>query len=1285
MSSFPQSFDPIRVYDKPDVFLTQLMQGEASFDSLRRTFLAPDELTLEERDSFTQDIKDAFGNNEITDTMVDIATNPFVLLSFLITPPAGQALKKTGRLFSGGDYSRFLKENGFVYNILHALRLLGPSNQLRGTPGGAVLSEMQDNMIRLNAQEMKRTSASQKALLNNIEKKTGLKLDTLDPDQISDPAKKAVATRINAALWARMSGAEGPVTNRVVDVTPFRKEDQVIRVVRESKELDSRQLDDVIADDVFEESLAIGRRKTRKLEQDARGVDKFLDKLYKQLDDGEITTEDLVLSLRGKFSIVDNQGNVIQGLEDLPTQLWSRDKSQRVYRTFSNELDERIYYKTSGTSTKIDEYKAPTVVVTERESKGLLSSPGQKANVQKVFDEFEGMNEHLEAMKKFRKDRLVLLFGDETIYKTTGSFMADKQKILRLSSAISSKESGNYSEGVQMMLDDVAGSLLSDDVMKVIRSGDDLSPAFQKDIENTLVDAFNKGIVEETYMPRNIMKSRDKSGKIISKEDVYSNKKASDKFIGGQEQMRRKTDIVYDHNDLEELQGLFGTSKELEVAIGRSRASRAKQLQESPTSSSQQINFHDSWRRYSHSTAIAHTMHVQTPGARVTAAIEDSLTSKVVEEKRKQGGFAKMRKGASKEAIALDDLLRRGDEDVQARLPLGGVSLLDTLEGTVNSIPDTRTRDFVIESVLPSIMGRKANTDIVSENVFKFTQQAVRGLANSSLGKTIENSSDSGANLVQQMRNWSDKVEMNLESGKFGGVSGATSRALYASHLGLNMGSVMLNMLQPITMGMPLVGVGATVRAYRDSMRMMAGYASDRVKMGGRITDAQKQDLLNKHFVEDVVLADGTVQKVNYAELADIGVDPFHMVDEASLRSGYKKASGPLEYWLFEGTMKPFEKAEWFNRLTMAHAAKHVRRRAGKLRTYEDVGRLRDDASDLVQRTQFGSDPVNRPEIFYNKYFQNPLARQFLQFPLRQITGTFMNAQDMGGSGLKHIIKAMGYSAIAYETGKNVLDMDLSRGLFVGSIAETFGGDRFFREQDPTGSLTSTLAPPALDIVLNAAQAIGSGDVEFLKEIIPRTIPGGVAVSRVLGAAPSVPGAIGLQRNFADWSNVKEGQVPFYKADGRFLGNMDASSVIFKALGADMRQFKEPQQLSGFMLKNRDQMREYRRNWISNVLSNNIQGAEDVKNEFERRFKLPLTVSKSQLKNAVKLRESSVVARISDTMEVQARKPYREFVPDNYFDKAESPKIEAETAQYIWQNLQSSQNPQQPGMTQERQ
>ena len=1375
MSSYPQSFDPIRSYDKPDVFLTQLFEGEASFDSLRRTLLSPDELTLEERNSFTQDIKDALGNHEVTDAMVDIATNPFVILSFLVTPPAGKAIASTGRLFTTQNWSRYLQNEGIFFKILHTLRLAPVSSQIHGTPAGPILQEAIANMEDLHRKEGILNDAMTK-VLKTVEDKTGIKLNTLDPDAVKDPVKKQILKEIDYAMAIKMHRWDHSTVLRRADVTPHLKGQKRVEFISLENPALSRSFKpgETIDPNAWKETdLNLGTREVSRIYDKIQDRYKKINNLNKAKQEGLLTDQqyankinqviqvktrgpqqamgprnvwreklddlweaetpeyERILKARSEGSVEWEEANkALRRVEnrverkyeaarepDWPTAeeasqtsfLMEDDLAAKAFKSHPFEFDpdqkRRIFFSPehNGFFRTVDSYdedltrnvdrlgriipgeKRPIrAVIEEQTAPDMFNSPHQVQKLDEIVEKY-GLDDYFSKMKQFREERLVALFGKDSLYEATGEYITDPDKLVRIGHAIAGAKAQGEAQGLLQVIDDVAGDLLSDDVLALIRKGKNLKnrEAAFKNVQKALSDAFTGGLVRDSYVPRNVIRTVNKKMETLGAGDVYADKQMQEAFLAEAARGRKAFRATWDPDDLEEMAEIFGETPALKTMIRNNRSEMSSRAQATDRAVVFRVGHHNQWRRYAHRSAVTHTLHVKAPGRRVTAAIEDYITDDTIKARDKRAksvrdtGWHRMRAGL--QSATGTSFKYVGDKAFlvkEGRMPLGGMSLLDLLESSVRSIPDTRTQKLITEKVIPTITGRRHVSDIVNESVFGFTRGTINGLANSSLGRMLEKTGDQGKELVSQMKEWSSKTR--LEDSAFDDVSGFVSRGLYSSHLGLNFGSIMLNMLQPITMGMPLMGVKATSLAYADAMRQMTKYAAARAKLGkGRITDAERDALMEEAFT-DVIPIEGIPGggvRQRFDELADINKSSFHMVDEASLRSGYKQPPGALKYWLLEGTMKPFEKAEWFNRLVMAHAAKHARLSKNQLNTLEDLGRMKDDATDLVQRTQFGSDPVNRPEIFYSEYLDNPLARQFLQFPLRQITGTLLNPGEMGGSALKHIIKAMGYSAIAYEVGKNVFDLDISRGLFTGSLLETVGGDRFFREQDPSGALVSNFLPPALDIVVNATQAIGSGDAELLGQTLPRMIPGGVAVSRVLGMAPDLPLPLGVQKQYADWSRMEGGQVPIYKEDGRLVGNMDGAATVLKALGADMKQFKEPQQISSFLLSNREQMRDYRRQWITAVLGNNIGEAEKVKAEFERRFKFPLTVSKSQMKNAIKLRERSVVSRIGETMERGAQGAYEGALPGNYFDRVPQPDVEAETARYIWSTIEQKNQP----------
>ena len=190
MSSFPQppeSFDPIRSYDRPNVFLTQMIENEASFESFRDTFLMPSNLSPMQRNSYVDKIKDSMGRNALSDSLVDIATNPFTYLMFLATPPAFKSLAKTGKVITGGAYNAFLKEKG---GLLRMLGFTSASIETAGTPVVPIMQSMSEAMRRGDQQEIDLLEKSYAKVIGAIKKELGVDVKTLDPKKISDPAVK---------------------------------------------------------------------------------------------------------------------------------------------------------------------------------------------------------------------------------------------------------------------------------------------------------------------------------------------------------------------------------------------------------------------------------------------------------------------------------------------------------------------------------------------------------------------------------------------------------------------------------------------------------------------------------------------------------------------------------------------------------------------------------------------------------------------------------------------------------------------------------------------------------------------------------------------------------------------------------------------------------------------------------------------------------------------------------------------------------------------------------------
>ena len=83
-----------------------------------------------------------------------------------------------------------------------------------------------------------------------------------------------------------------------------------------------------------------------------------------------------------------------------------------------------------------------------------------------------------------------------------------------------------------------------------------------------------------------------------------------------------------------------------------------------------------------------------------------------------------------------------------------------------------------------------------------------------------------------------------------------------------------------------------------------------------------------------------------------------------------------------------------------------------------------------------------------------------------------------------------------------------------------------------------------------------------------------------------------------------------------------------------------------------------------------MSAAQQVKVAFEKRFGMPLTVTQSQFKDAIRTREESVVMRTMNTIDTGLRGQYvgavEEFLPGQLM---RAPMVPTEqSAQYIWGN-----------------
>lgn len=581
-----------------------------------------------------------------------------------------------------------------------------------------------------------------------------------------------------------------------------------------------------------------------------------------------------------------------------------------------------------------------------------------------------------------------------------------------------------------------------------------------------------------------------------------------------------------------------------------------------------------------------------------------------------------------------------------ARRPIGGFTVADVLYNDWSRIKDPYLRDVMQKVLVPKVLGVSQTKHAAAMNALIVGKKAAKAFVDSDVGKAVR-AEGWGKKFIDDMDWWATQpTEMRTASS----LSHGTANLLYSSHLGLNVGSVVLNMMQPWLLAAPRLGVPAVMRGYLESFKEMLAYSSERVAQGLKpLSPVERSRLIEKHFRwarGDDVLG---IRK-NLAETLE-------SVDLRTFRDPYAPPSLGRRL-AFEYPMKLFEKAEWINRSTVAHATEHALQGRG---VTSDA--MRFEVLRSVDATQFGASPTNTPIAMmlgaessdlstFGTLLSGPLTRQFLTFPWRSFVASFWEPTLLGGREgagrvtglLNDSLRMMGLSAIIYEAGKGLLGADLSRGLAFSAATDIlpgFQGGRFDERDSPIP------VPPVVDIPASIARALATSDRELMARTLPRLVPGGVALGRTLGAFPTLGVPLSsLQRTSARWGEMTEdGQVPMYReSDNSFVGYQSATDVVLRGLGADLGRYQSRSDLDATLIKNRDLILELRREALRGLTMGEMGRVEAAQRQFLRRFGIPLTVTPQQIRAYQEQRDAPRTERILDRLPPEVRPLYRNMV-----------------------------------------
>ena len=1208
-------FDPIRSYDKPGVILTQIVNGIATTDSVRRVLFDPASSSPRERESFVDGLKKEYGGNPVSDTVIDVFTNPVVWLALMAGGGVGaRNLASGGRFFAGGRPGHWMAPYAqAAYPFLRAIGMTSGATEGMGKRiaqyGGVVLAE-QDNARRVLSRHMEPGVAKVYARLEKLF--PGQKFKTLRPEDAPSPEARY-------ALESIMYVSEIEKTGLLETTQEYR--------------LTGLEPNKFYITVTTPPTKPGGKGKPNYLEVSGETFEALRQRENTKLPDG------------GSNQKVDlaSDGALLKSLPGLKP-------GENLFASMTDGNHQQLNLRLGVTDA---EASALPLAADAFEVSGVRAKWHATTKEQQVTDRAAvdadiskyDMQEMLNGQRNMYEHAKVLKFGDEKAYAAGRGFIADDNKILRhaRSQVDSFREAGLIGEDGKMKEGGAAAvlDLLNDDTFNRLRGDGSTVSGIRKgmtgnELIKVVVDAYKKSIDDPYYMPRNTGERYDRMDRrIASNNSVVEGWTNTGDYLesSGRNQFRTKTidQTIFSPDDLQGMYDRYGGTRALEERIKSSRRWIQQEKERNGSYRVLRVSPDVAAAKYIESTARDYAFHshdvMNNPSVRITNRdYSPGETSAQL-----PGPVGRSKQGAPANVRQLETI----DPDT---LPAGGYSMQDLIQTELSAIEKANPNDaFIVnqwrKNILPAITGTKPLAHAGTSAASDYIKEQTLRFANSDFMKAVAGENRTAKRFVNNLRRWStDRTgdEFNMQGG--------LTKALYVSHLGLNMGTIVNNLMQPLQ-SVHQLGLRNTVKAYGQSLEMVGKYMMERSKLPKNATTADIEALQRRIYTRTF-----GKDQMDFVEIADLGT-AFGMLEKAGF--GVRGVpSGKPQFSFLEMMMKPFQMSETLNRLTTANAVFNAYESAGMvgLKQRRDVPRAIADATLAVQQMQFGSNPITRPSMFYLPVLNQPLMRQFGQYSVRTIANFAILPGMVGGtrktafgeiSGkypvmVNDLLRSMAVATVAYEVGKNVLGVDLSRGLGLGA----------------TDLLTQSYVPPVVDISLDTLKMIGTGDAALMQDIIPRILPGGISLSRALSTLDKSETlqSIGLQKTYADWSKSQNGMVPMYQSDGRLMGEYPTSDVVLRALGTDMGRFSNSSEVNQFLLKNRDAMRDGRRRYIASVLGNNMSTAASIKGEFERRFGMPLTVTQEQMKAAIKLREEPITSRTLDTFDPTARDVYRQAV-----------------------------------------
>jgi hypothetical protein len=874
----------------------------------------------------------------------------------------------------------------------------------------------------------------------------------------------------------------------------------------------------------------------------------------------------------------------------------------------------------------------PNVVY--KEHKGLLNGVSDEA-LEKMVDN-AGLRNVADAMDAHYDKALNLSFLGE-------NGKVDRDKMWRMFSSMASSRTDHVSRNA----DETLAVLFSPDTAKRIASGEMSVKQFEKVLDTfDEVIQYNKG----SYTPRNLFHLRRAGGELGDRATRNYDLDKGILEVSDSVLTRKIDDRIYDADvigltpdgrstaaDGGQLSRVFGDNALNRQALEEARTRYTKAVARATEDSlnrgvlTDRLDEFQSFLRYDDSISRTYAMYVKPPSQRLLDAQSRKIASVYGAEK----GADEAVESLSTRAARLRGPSGRFDDGVQAfadiqkvapeSVPPGGFTNADLLNQAYSLLPEggNSNREFLRDVIVPRLQGKVTNRDFISGAIATTHKNAIRTILKSPLKGLI---GEASPDMLKQLEYVASEEMIGHRN-----YSYSIASYLYGSLLGLNVGAVAVNLTQPLLTTGRFVSTGALAKGYvrgiRDTIKYGAAKADDIA--AGR-TSALDELNLRKRVFGDIAEEAGILADVEQ-EILEGGLSPGAGIN---IRQGVgQKLNSVL--------LAPFQAGEVFNRVVTAHAGKAAAEAAGL-----SVNASKDTVRRLVSESQFVSDLVSSPSGFLspNSVLSNNLVRQFLTFPIRMMTSPFETGATIGANPntalglLRDFTRGAALTAVSLETIRGLTNTDAGDQL--GFFENTFAlPNAVFDDFD--GPIP---VPPAFSVVAGVGNLVRGEDQEFFQRTLPLLVPAGLQASKIANLGfdfEQVPvvRSINPQKQFVDWDSPRpDGTVPYFKADGRLIGYETPATLAMRAFGLTFD--KGDGDLDGYLVRQTQNIREGRAEYMRRLQANDVAGAQQVADSFEKKYGIPLTVSRSQMASFARTRVERRSERILRQLPPEMRERY---------------------------------------------